>query len=114
MAQDVRQRITNTALRKQGDYNGTVEAYRAHIQIWEEDDQGVAKSRFIILSCTSDHPMRVATELITSADDNTGKGFIHKSRQDSTGTFSIGKTRQLEDLCALEVLDVRHTSLRQS
>lgn len=43
-------------------------------------------------------------------DDNTGLGFIHKSKQNSSGSFSIGKTWNLRDLRGLEVLDVRGTS----
>lgn len=56
-----------------------------------------------------DCPLHCSTMLtyVSTVDDNTSHGFIHKSKQSNSGSFSIGKTWKLEDLRALEVLDVR-------
>ncbi|KAG8905579.1 hypothetical protein FRB99_008637 [Tulasnella sp. 403] len=84
MADDIRQQIVTTALTRR---DGGEESYAGHLKIWEEDEGG-RKSRFIILSY-----------------DRNGRGYLHKSKQNPSGSFSIGKTWKLEDLRALEVED---------
>ena len=37
----------------------------------------------------------------------TGSGFIHKSKLNANGTFSVGKTWRLAELRALSVISVR-------
>ncbi|TBU49952.1 exocyst complex component Sec3-domain-containing protein [Dichomitus squalens] len=66
------------------------ETYVGHIKIWEEDatDDGGKKPRYIILS-----------------KSNNGSGFIHKSKLNSNGSFSVGKTWRLLELRGIEVLN---------
>ncbi|KAI1789802.1 exocyst complex component Sec3-domain-containing protein [Ganoderma leucocontextum] len=66
------------------------ETYVAHVKIWEEDasDEGGKKPRYIILS-----------------KSNSGGGFIHKSKLNSNGSFSVGKTWKLLELRGVEVLN---------
>ncbi|KAG9013462.1 hypothetical protein FRB94_002536 [Tulasnella sp. JGI-2019a] len=86
MADDVRQQIITTALAKRGDDGQFEETYVYHLKIWEEDDAG-GKSRLIILSY-----------------DRNGRGNLHKAKQNTSGSVSIGKTWKLEDVRALEVV----------
>ncbi|CAE6412634.1 unnamed protein product [Rhizoctonia solani] len=39
-----------------------------------------------------------------------GKGFIHKAKRNTNGTFSVGKTWKLEELKGVEILGVRSTA----
>ncbi|KAI0715395.1 exocyst complex component Sec3-domain-containing protein [Earliella scabrosa] len=66
------------------------ESYVAHIKIWESDnsDESGKKPRYIILSRS-----------------NAGAGFIHKSKLNSNGSFSVGKTWKLTELRGIEVLN---------
>ncbi|KAH9944208.1 exocyst complex component Sec3-domain-containing protein [Epithele typhae] len=66
------------------------ERYVAHVKIWEEDtgDGGGKKPRYIIISRST-----------------TGVGFIHKSKLNSNGSFSVGKTWKLSELRGIEVLN---------
>ncbi|KAI8990472.1 exocyst complex component Sec3-domain-containing protein [Trametes punicea] len=81
----VRQRIISSVFTKLHD-----ETYVAHIKIWEEapTDEGGKKPRYIILSQSSD-----------------GQGFIHKSKLNANGSFSVGKTWKLTELRGIEVLN---------
>ena len=54
MADDVRQNII-AAITKRGEDSQSGEAYVAHLKIWETEEGGAAKSRFILLSCQSTH-----------------------------------------------------------
>ena len=54
MADDVRQNII-VAITKRGEDSQSGEAYVAHLKIWETEEGGAAKSRFILLSCQSTH-----------------------------------------------------------
>ncbi|KAI0801061.1 exocyst complex component Sec3-domain-containing protein [Fomes fomentarius] len=66
------------------------ETYEAHVKIWESDgtDEGGLKPRYIILSRA-----------------NNGTGFIHKSKLNSNGSFSVGKTWRLAELRGIEILN---------
>ncbi|RPD57026.1 hypothetical protein L227DRAFT_578216 [Lentinus tigrinus ALCF2SS1-6] len=82
----VRQRIIATAFANRL----TDQTYVAHIKIWESDttEEGGLKPRFIILSRS-----------------NNGAGFIHKSKLNSNGSFSVGKTWNIMELRGIEVLN---------
>ncbi|GJJ09890.1 hypothetical protein Clacol_004114 [Clathrus columnatus] len=75
------------------------ETYICHVKIWEDTEDGTRKPRYLLLSRNS-----------------TDDGFIHKSKMNTNGTFSIGKTWRLIELRAVEVTDVTQsrTSFDQS
>lgn len=50
MSDDIRGLIVSTALSKRNEDGAGPEEYAGHIKIYEQD-QGGAKSRFVILSC---------------------------------------------------------------
>ncbi|OSD03282.1 hypothetical protein PYCCODRAFT_1434698 [Trametes coccinea BRFM310] len=81
----IRQRIISSVFTK---LNG--ESYAGHIKIWEEApaDEGGKKPRYIILSQAND-----------------SQGFIHKSKLNANGSFSVGKTWRLNELRGIEVLN---------
>ncbi|KAJ7169718.1 exocyst complex component sec3 subunit [Mycena filopes] len=66
------------------------EAYVSHVKIWEDagPEGGGKKPRFILLSQASN-----------------GNGFLHKSKLNTNGSFSVGKTWRLPELRALQVID---------
>jgi hypothetical protein len=67
------------------------ETYVSHIKIWEDAGPEGRKPRYIILS---------------RAANNTG--FLHKSKLNTNGTYSVGKTWRLAELRGLQVLSVCH------
>ncbi|KAG8738462.1 hypothetical protein FRC10_006808 [Ceratobasidium sp. 414] len=73
------------------------EDYVSHIKIWE-DNVGVSgqlptdEERDISRGLTSTPPVSI-----------NGRGYIHKSKHNTNGTFSVGKTWKLEDLRGVEV-----------
>ncbi|KAJ1301562.1 hypothetical protein OPQ81_008810 [Rhizoctonia solani] len=82
------------------------EDYVSHIKIWEENvpttgqaptDEGALKPRYILLTISMN-----------------GKGFIHKSKRNTNGTFSVGKTWKLEELKGVEVLGPRAIAITMS
>ncbi|KAI0961988.1 hypothetical protein AcW1_000916 [Taiwanofungus camphoratus] len=85
----VRQRIISSVFTKLN-ASGHEEQYVSHIKIWEEaaPNEGGKKPRYILLSQASN-----------------GAGFIHKSKLNSNGSFSVGKTWKLSELRGIEVLN---------
>ncbi|KAF7967554.1 hypothetical protein HWV62_33929 [Athelia sp. TMB] len=82
----IRQRIIASVFTRQS-ANGTPEdTYVGHIKI-REDDGGGMKARYILLSLS-----------------NSGVGVIHKSKLNTNGSFSVGKTWPLPELRAIEVV----------
>ncbi|KAI0328157.1 hypothetical protein GY45DRAFT_1326692 [Cubamyces sp. BRFM 1775] len=81
----VRQRIISSVFTKLSE-----ETYVAHLKIWEEApaDEGGKKPRYIIIS-----------------QSNNGQGYIHKSKLNTNGSFSVGKTWRVSELRGLEVLN---------
>ncbi|KAF5388572.1 hypothetical protein D9757_004587 [Collybiopsis confluens] len=65
------------------------ETYVSHIKIWEDagPEGGGRKPRYILLS-----------------QGNNSSGFIHKSKLNTNGTFSVGKTWRLADLRGISVI----------
>ncbi|KAL4241693.1 SEC3 family protein [Abortiporus biennis] len=84
----IRQRIISSALARRK-VEGSAETYVAHIKIWEDagPDDGGGKARYIILTQT-----------------DYGTGFIHKSKLNANGSFSVGKSWKLQDLKGVELL----------
>ncbi|KAJ6519655.1 exocyst complex component sec3 subunit [Mycena sanguinolenta] len=64
------------------------ETYMSHVKIWEDagPEGGGRKPRYILLSQAAN-----------------GNGFIHKSKLNTNGSFSVGKTWRLSELRALQV-----------
>ncbi|KAI0688760.1 exocyst complex component Sec3-domain-containing protein [Cytidiella melzeri] len=85
----VRQRIISSVFNKLTS-NGHQETYVAHVKIWEEvsPEEGGKKPRYIIIARSSD-----------------GGGSIHKSKLNSNGSFSVGKTWKICDLRGVEVVN---------
>ncbi|KZT33260.1 hypothetical protein SISSUDRAFT_1054465 [Sistotremastrum suecicum HHB10207 ss-3] len=84
---DIRQRINASLFSREasrGVPNGT---YLSHVKIWEDDEQGGRKPRFIVL-----------------AQDGEGRGKIYKTKINTGGSFSIGKSWDLDGLRGVEVL----------
>lgn len=66
------------------------EDYVSHVKIWEDAGAEGRKPRYIILS---------------QSTSNNG-GFLHKSRLNTNGTYSVGKTWQLSELRSIQLLSV--------
>ncbi|KAJ6509372.1 exocyst complex component Sec3-domain-containing protein [Mycena vitilis] len=66
------------------------ETYVSHVKIWEDagPEGGGRKPRYILLSQASN-----------------GNGFLHKSKLNTNGSFSVGKTWRLPELRALQVVN---------
>ncbi|KAF7339614.1 Sec3-PIP2-bind domain-containing protein [Mycena sanguinolenta] len=66
------------------------ETYMSHVKIWEDagPEGGGRKPRYILLSQAAN-----------------GNGFIHKSKLNTNGSFSVGKTWRLSELRALQVVN---------
>ncbi|KAF9652003.1 hypothetical protein BDM02DRAFT_3090034 [Thelephora ganbajun] len=94
--ENVRKRIISSALERRNGAGGPPEKYVAHLSAMEDGEDGQPKPRYIILSVT---------------DAETG--FIHKSKSNTNGTFSIGKTWNLSELRGIE-LNVINISLTLS
>ncbi|KZT30718.1 hypothetical protein NEOLEDRAFT_1126325 [Neolentinus lepideus HHB14362 ss-1] len=84
----VRERIISSVFaRRNAAGTGPEESYTGHLRILEDAEDGSKKPRYIILSQTSN-----------------GTGFIHKSKLNTNGSFSVGKTWKIPELRAVEVL----------
>ncbi|KAF9229108.1 hypothetical protein BS17DRAFT_771038 [Gyrodon lividus] len=84
-----RQRIIASVFDKRNAGATIQESYVTHIKIWEDTGEGQGKKpRYI---------------LISRASDNTG--FIHKSKLNTNGSFSVGKTWKLAELRGIQVLN---------
>ncbi|KAG1784128.1 exocyst complex component Sec3-domain-containing protein [Suillus placidus] len=84
-----KQRIIASVFDKRNSGAAILETYVGHIKIWEDsgEDSG-KKPRYILLSQGSD-----------------GSGFLHKSKLNTNGSFSVGKTWKLSELRGMEVLN---------
>ncbi|KAF8634407.1 hypothetical protein AX15_000858 [Amanita polypyramis BW_CC] len=91
---DERQRIIASVFSRRNAQGVLEESYVSHIKIWEDADGGGGgggggkKLRYILLS-----------------QARSGAGYMHKSKLNSNGSFSIGKTWLLADLRAIHVLN---------
>ncbi|KAI9461020.1 exocyst complex component sec3 subunit [Lactarius psammicola] len=85
----VRQRIISSVFNRRNAAGGSEETYISHVKIWEDaGPEADLKPRYIILARNVD-----------------GNCFIHKSKMNSNGTFSVGKTWKLTELRAVEVVN---------
>lgn len=68
--------------------SGSDENYVAHIKIWEDagPEGGGRKPRYILLSQASN-----------------GTGYMHKSKLNTNGTYSVGKTWRIQELRGIQV-----------
>ncbi|GLB35990.1 putative exocyst complex component SEC3 N-terminal PIP2 binding PH [Lyophyllum shimeji] len=87
---DQRQKIIASVFSRRNATGNLEEAYVSHVKIWEDagPEGGGKKPRYILLSQASN-----------------GSGFIHKSKLNTNGTFSVGKTWRLPELRAIHVVN---------
>ena len=68
-------------------------------------ERNLAISSFPV--CPRCYPIYSCVNMIFPlAESNSGAGFIHKSKLNSNGSFSVGKTWKLSELRGIEVLNV--------
>lgn len=106
---DVRKRIIDSVFSKRNATGKLEESYVAHVKIWEEagEDNGGRKPRYILLSRMF-YEIKISAELtrFTDIEASNGTGFIHKSKLNTNGTFSVGKTWKLTELRGIKVISV--------
>ncbi|KAF8078783.1 exocyst complex component, sec3 subunit [Lyophyllum atratum] len=87
---DQRQKIIASVFSRRNATGSLEETYVSHVKIWEDagPEGGGRKPRYILLS-----------------QANNGSGFIHKSKLNTNGTFSVGKTWRLPELRAIQVVN---------
>jgi len=83
----------------------------AHIKIWEDagPEGGGRKPRYILLSGKYNICTALDVDIDIALESSNGSAFIHKSKLNSNGTFSVGKTWRLPEVRAIQVAIVRHT-----
>ncbi|KAG6887860.1 hypothetical protein C0995_012111 [Termitomyces sp. Mi166 len=88
---DQRQRIIASVFSRRNASGNLEEIYVSHVKIWEDagSEGGGRKPR--------------DTNKILEASN--GNGFIHKSKLNTNGTFSVGKTWRLPELRAIQVVN---------
>ncbi|KAJ3511244.1 hypothetical protein NMY22_g15712 [Coprinellus aureogranulatus] len=91
--EEQRQKIIASVFTKRDEY------YVAHIKIWEDagPEGGGRKPRYILLSQTSN-----------------GTGYMHKSKLNTNGTFSVGKTWRIPELRGIQVLSPKSFNITLS
>ncbi|PPQ67093.1 hypothetical protein CVT25_005694 [Psilocybe cyanescens] len=85
---DQRQRIIASVFSRRNAAGNLEETYVSHVKIWEDagSEGGAQKPRYILLS-----------------QANNGSGFLHKSKLNTNGSFSVGKTWRLAELRGIQV-----------
>ncbi|KAF9029225.1 hypothetical protein BDZ89DRAFT_1133128 [Hymenopellis radicata] len=86
MAVDHRPKIIESVFSRRNAAGELEETYVSHVKIWEEAENNTRKPRYILLS-----------------QGYKGNGFIHKSKLNSNGSFSVGKTWRLPELRGISV-----------
>ncbi|KAL1748585.1 exocyst complex component Sec3-domain-containing protein [Schizophyllum fasciatum] len=96
---DVRSVIIHSVFNRRNAAGNLEETYIAHVKVWEDagPEGGGRKPRYILLS-----------------QSNNGSGFIHKSKMNNNGTFSVGKTWRLPELRGVTVLSPSSFSITLS
>ncbi|KAJ3575972.1 hypothetical protein NP233_g733 [Leucocoprinus birnbaumii] len=84
---DIRQSIIASVFSRRNAAGGLEETYVSHLKIWEDAGGEGRKARYILLS-----------------QANNNSGFIHKSKLNNNGSFSVGKTWKLSELRGLQVV----------
>jgi Exocyst complex component SEC3 N-terminal PIP2 binding PH len=106
---DQRQRIISSVFSRRNATGNLEESYVSHIKVWEDagSEGGGRKPRYILLSRVySTIPFSNVHFPNISVEASNGTGFIHKSKLNTNGTFSVGKTWRLAELRAIQVVDV--------
>ncbi len=108
---DQRQRIIDSVFSRRNASGSIEESYVSHIKILEDSPEtGGTKPRYILLSRTSTASQSIrgnVLQLYIFAETINGNGFLHKSKLNTNGTFSVGKTWRLPELRAVQVTSVR-------
>ncbi|KAK0456627.1 exocyst complex component Sec3-domain-containing protein [Armillaria borealis] len=95
---DQRQRIIDSVFSRRNASGSIEESYVSHIKILEDSPEtGGTKPRYILLSQTIN-----------------GNGFLHKSKLNTNGTFSVGKTWRLPELRAIQVTSAQSFNITLS
>ncbi|KAK0478326.1 exocyst complex component Sec3-domain-containing protein [Armillaria novae-zelandiae] len=95
---DQRQRIIDSVFSRRNASGSIEESYVSHIKILEDSPEtGGTKPRYILLSQTIN-----------------GNGFLHKSKLNTNGTFSVGKTWRLPELRAVQVTSTQSFNITLS
>ncbi|XP_006453994.1 hypothetical protein AGABI2DRAFT_61670 [Agaricus bisporus var. bisporus H97] len=84
---DIKQSIIASVFSRRNATGNFEETYVSHIKIWEDAGPEGRKARYILLSQASN-----------------GNGFLHKSKHNNNGSFSVGKTWRLAELRGLQAL----------
>jgi hypothetical protein len=99
---DTTAQIKQSLFSRRGEDGHLDENYIAHLKIWEEvseapgqPDDGNRKARYLML-----------------AVNKYGKVYLHKAKRNNNGSFSKGKTWNLEDLRQIEVIGVSIENIR--
>nr|GAT61106.1 predicted protein [Mycena chlorophos] len=85
---DQRQKIIDSVFSRVNAAGQLEETYIGHVKIWEDAGAEGKKPRYILLSQTLN-----------------GNGFLHKSKLNTNGSFSVGKTWRLPELRGLAVVN---------
>lgn len=106
---DQQQRIISSVFSRRNATGNLEESYVSHVKVWEDagPEGGGRKPRYILLSRM--YSILTSSALLCpciSAETNSGTGFIHKSKLNTNGTFSVGKTWRLPELRAVQVINV--------
>ncbi|OCK76882.1 hypothetical protein K432DRAFT_334895 [Lepidopterella palustris CBS 459.81] len=94
--EDERRRITESCFSKMDTSGALAESYITHIRI--QEDAAYPQSPPPPESDPSNKKPRV----IVASVRNSGRVRLHKARENANGSFSIGKTWNMEDLTAVE------------
>lgn len=106
---DTKNRIIESVFSRRNAAGSLEESYVSHVKIWEDagPEGGGRKPRYILLSRASSPDFLFFSLVIVFIEANNGSGFIHKSKLNTNGTFSVGKTWRLAELRGLSVIGVR-------
>ncbi|KAF1992039.1 hypothetical protein K402DRAFT_443466 [Aulographum hederae CBS 113979] len=94
--EDEKQRLTNSCFNKHDSAGNLSESYITHCRV--QEDAAYPQTPPPPDSVESNKKPRI----IVICVKNTGRVRIHKTRENPNGTFSIGKTWNMEDLGAIE------------
>ncbi|KAJ7630772.1 exocyst complex component sec3 subunit [Roridomyces roridus] len=90
MSSGTKERIIESVFSRRNANGVLEESYVSHVKIWEDAgaEGGGRKPRYILLSQASN-----------------GNGFLHKSKLNTNGSYSVGKTWRLAELRGLQVIN---------
>ncbi|KAF2737098.1 hypothetical protein EJ04DRAFT_488850 [Polyplosphaeria fusca] len=93
---DERRRITESCFVKVDEHGQLIESYITHIRVQEDAVYPQAPAP------PNTNPTNKKTRVIVVSVRATGRVRLHKARENANGTFSIGKTWNMEDLSGVE------------